>query len=152
MSSKVVNRSGCITVRSMAHVPPMDQPTTPHCERSGDAPNRDTTNGRTSLVRWSAASPRGPFTHSVSLLKFPLESTNTNRGAAPACALANSSITDTAFPVRTQLVGLLNSPAIIITTGRGGGAVPVNQIGGGETYSRRCLNALPPPGVLTGAR
>ena len=86
--------------------------------------------GTISLVRWSAALPRLPLTHSVSLLKLPLESTKTNTGAAPPCALAYSSITPIALPVRIQLVGLLNSPAIIITTGSGGGAAPLNQTGG----------------------
>src|ERR1700754_3913137 len=150
MSSKVENMSGCITVRSMAHVPPMDQPTTPQFAGSDDAPNREITNGRTSFVRWSAAFPRGPFTHSVSLLKLPLESTKMNSGAAPPCFLAYSSITPIALPVRIQLVGLLNSPAIIITAGSRGGASPVNQIGGRYAYSRRCVKPLASLGTSTG--
>ncbi|PPJ20915.1 hypothetical protein C5E44_04610 [Nocardia nova] len=35
-------------------------------------------------MRWSAAAPRGPSTHSVSLLKLPEESTKTRTGALPA--------------------------------------------------------------------
>jgi hypothetical protein len=40
------------------------------------------------------------LTHSVSLLKLPLESTKANTGAAPPCALAYSSMTPIALPVR----------------------------------------------------
>src|SRR6478752_2716498 len=150
MSSNVENRSGCMTVRSMAHVPPMDHPTTPQSDGCGDTPNWETTHGRTSSIRWSAELPRGPFTHSVSLLKLPLESTNTSTGALPSCALAYSSTTPIALPVRIQLVGLLNSPAIIITAGSRGGASPVNQIGGRYAYSRRCLKPLASLGISTG--
>ena len=36
MSSNALNISGCITVRSTAHVPPIDHPTTPQLARFGD--------------------------------------------------------------------------------------------------------------------
>jgi hypothetical protein len=40
------------------------------------------------------------------------------------------SITEIALPVRIQLVGLLNSPAIIITAGSLAGTSRLNQTGG----------------------
>ena len=49
VSSVVV---GCMIVRSMARA--THQPTAPQFAGSGDAPNREITYGRTSLVRWSA--------------------------------------------------------------------------------------------------
>ena len=86
--------------------------------------------GGTSLVRWSATLPRGPLTHSVSLLNDPPTSTNTNTGALPPCAAANLSMVAIAFPVRGQSDGVLNSPAIIITTGSFGGGLLANHAGG----------------------
>src|SRR6476620_7632142 len=68
MSSNALNTSGCITVRSTAQVPPIDQPTTPQLARWGLTPKFEIIKGTTSLVRGSAALPRVPFTHSVSLL------------------------------------------------------------------------------------
>ncbi len=87
MSTKLLNRSGCITVRSTAHVPPIDQPTMPQSAGLALVPKCAFTYGTTSLVRWSATLPRTPLTHSVSLLNDPPESTNTNTGALPPCAL-----------------------------------------------------------------
>src|ERR1044071_9654219 len=113
MSTKVLNSSGCITVRSTAQVPPIDQPRTPQFALAVLTPNVDSTYGGTSLVRWSATLPRGPFTHSVSLLNEPPTSTKTNTGALPPCVAANASMVATAFPVRGQSAGVLNSPAII---------------------------------------
>src|ERR1700754_5033304 len=83
MSSNALNMSGCITARSTAQVPPIDQPTTPQLEPAGLTPNFETMYGTTSLVRWSAELPRLPLTHSVSLLNAPPGSTNTNTGALP---------------------------------------------------------------------
>ena len=48
-----------------------------------DTPNSAIRQGTTSFVRWSAALPRGPFTHSVSTLNAPPESTKTATGAFP---------------------------------------------------------------------
>src|SRR5262245_52670416 len=127
MSTKVLNNSGCITVRSTAQVPPIDQPTTP--QLAFWTPKVDTTNGGTSLVRWSATLPRGPLTHSVSLLNDPPTSTNTNTGVLPPCAAAKLSMVLIAFPVRGQSDGVLNSPAIIMTTGSLG-AFAANHTGG----------------------
>jgi hypothetical protein len=87
-------------------------------------------NGTTSLVRWSAALPRGPLTHSVSLLNAPPESTKTNTGALPPCAAAKSSMVFTALPPRIQSAGVLNSPPIIITVGSRGGGSVAYQAGG----------------------
>ncbi len=81
-------------------------------------------------MRWSAALPRTPLTHSVSLLKAPPESMNTNIGALPSCAAAKSSIVLTALPARVQSAGVLNCPPIIITVGNGGGGVVANHSGG----------------------
>src|ERR1700759_4052406 len=81
ISTNVLNNSGCITVRSTAHVPPIDQPTTP--QLAFWTPNVDSTNGGTSLVRCEATLPRGPSTHSVWLLNEPPTSTKTNTGALP---------------------------------------------------------------------
>src|SRR5579875_2117822 len=150
MSTNVLNSSGCITVRSTAHVPPIDQPTTPQLDRSGLTPKVDTMNGSTSLVRWSAALPRAPFTHSVSLLNEPPESANTNTGALPPCAAANSSIVATALPARSQSAGVLNSPPIIITVGSRGGGVLANHAGGRYTSSPRCLKCDASAGIVTG--
>src|ERR1700761_7663970 len=51
MSTNELNNSGCMTVRSSAHVPPMDQPTMPQCAGSGLTPNFEIMYGTTSLVR-----------------------------------------------------------------------------------------------------
>src|SRR5690349_4619739 len=67
MSTNELNNSGCMTVRSKAHMPPIDQPTMPQFAASRLTPKFETMNGTTSLVRWSAALPRLPLTHSVSL-------------------------------------------------------------------------------------
>jgi hypothetical protein len=48
------------------------------------------------------------LTHSVSLLKAPPESTNTNTGAWPWWAAAKSSMVLTALPARVQSAGVLN--------------------------------------------
>src|SRR3954468_9810897 len=127
MSTKVLNNSGCITVRSTAQVPPIDQPTTPQPEFF--TPKVLVTNGGTSLVRWSAPFPRGPLTHSVSLLNAPATSTKTNTGVLPACVAAKLSRVVIALPVRGQSAGVLNSPAIIMTTGSLG-ALVANHAGG----------------------
>ena len=86
MSSNALNMSGCITVRSTAHVPPIDQPTTPQLARLELTPNFEIMYGTTSFVMWSAALPRAPLTHSVSLLNAPPASTKTSTGALPRCA------------------------------------------------------------------
>src|SRR5258708_35589599 len=99
-STKVLNNSGCITVRSTAHVPPIDQPTTPQLALL--TPKVPVTYGGTSLVRWEATLPRGPSTHSVSLLNDPPTATNTNTGALPPGAEAKLSMVATAVPVRAQ--------------------------------------------------
>src|SRR6476469_5209223 len=130
MSSNALNMSGCITARSTAQLPPIDQPTMPHFERLGLTPNFETIYGTTSLVRWSAALPRLPLTHSVSLLNAPPASTKTSTGALPPWAAANPSATLTALPVRTQSAGVLNSPPIIMIVGRGGGGSVAYQAGG----------------------
>src|SRR6476469_10937753 len=130
MSSNALNMSGCITARSTAQVPPIDQPTMPHFERLGLTPNFETIYGTTSFVRWSAALPRLPLTHSVSLLNAPPESTKTNTGALPPCAAAKSSIVLTALPARIQSAGVLNSPPTIITVGSGGGGSVAYHAGG----------------------
>src|SRR5262245_60382655 len=130
MSWNALNISGCITVRSTAHVPPIDQPTTPQLTRFGDTRKFEIINGTTSLVRWSAAMPRVPLTHSVSLLNAPPESTNTNTGALPWWAAANSSIVSIASPAGIQSAGVLYSPPTIITVGRGGGGSVAYQAGG----------------------
>ena len=88
MSTNELNRSGFMAVRSSAQVPPIDQPTTPQFAGSLLTPKSAVMNGTTSLVRWSAAFPRGPLTHSVSLLNAPPESTKTNTGAFPRWAAA----------------------------------------------------------------
>ena len=51
MSTNALNRSGCMTVRSTAQVPPIDQPATPQLARFGLTPKFETMNGTTSLVR-----------------------------------------------------------------------------------------------------
>src|ERR1700733_2264971 len=130
MSTKELNNSGCMTVRSSAHIPPIDQPTMPQRAGSGLTPNFEIMYGTTSLVRWSAAFPRIPLTHSVSLLNAPPESTKTNTGALPPCLAASSSIIFTALPARAQSAGVLNSPPIIITVGSGGGGLLENHAGG----------------------
>ena len=58
---------GYFTVRFSAQVPPEDQPTTP--QFAGSSLTREVVDreGTTSSVRWSAALPRTPLTHSVSL-------------------------------------------------------------------------------------
>src|ERR1700739_2302659 len=139
MSTKELNSSGGITVRSTAQVPPVDHPTMPQLALAELAPNCEIMKGTTSLVRWSAALPRLPLTHSVSLLNEPPESTNTNSGALPPCAFWKSSMVFAALPVRSQSAGVLNSPAIIITTGNFGGGSLLNQAGGRDTRSVRCL-------------
>ena len=45
---------------------------------------------------------------------------------------------------------MLNSPAIIITTGSAGGVGPVNQAGGSHTYSSRWAKPLAVSGIDTG--
>src|SRR5271165_1381279 len=50
-STKALNRSGCITVKSTAQVPPIDQPTTPQLAAPELVPNVELTYGTTSLVR-----------------------------------------------------------------------------------------------------
>src|ERR1700758_459476 len=152
MSTNELNSSGCITVRSTAQVPPIDHPTMPQLALAGLAPNCEIIKGTTSLVRWSAALPRLPLTHSVSLLNEPPESTNTNSGALPPCALWKSSIVLAALPVRSQSAGVLNSPAIIITTGNFGGGLLLNHAGGRYTNSVRCLNPEASLGIVTGTR
>src|ERR1700761_5100701 len=130
ISTNALNNSGCITVRSNAQVPPIDQPTEPHCEAFGLTPKVEIMYGTTSLVRWSAAFPRLPLTHSVSLLNAPPESTNTNTGALPPYVAASSSSFFTALPVRNQSAGVLNSPPIIITVGSRSGGLAANHAGG----------------------
>lgn len=83
MSSNALNMSGCMTARSTAHVPPIDQPTMPQFAGAALTPKFAFMNGTTSRVRWSADRPRVPFTHSVSLLNAPPGSTNTTTGAKP---------------------------------------------------------------------
>jgi len=51
MSSNALNMSGCMTVRSTAQVPPIDQPTTPQLAQSGLTPKFEIIKGTTSLVR-----------------------------------------------------------------------------------------------------
>ena len=130
MSTNELNISGCMVVRSTAQVPPIDQPTIPQLARSALTPKLDFMNGTTSLVRWSAALPRGPLTHSVSLLNAPPESTNTNTGAFPWCVAAYLSMVVMALPARSQSAGVLNSPPIIITVGSFGGGLEANHAGG----------------------
>src|ERR1700758_1114730 len=130
MSTNELNSSGCITVRSTAQVPPIDQPTTPQRDGSELTPKLETMYGTTSLVKWSAAFPRFPLTHSVSLLNAPPESTKTNTGAFPLCAAARSSIVFTALPARAQSAGGVDFPPIIITVGSCGGGVLANHAGG----------------------
>src|SRR6516162_1648031 len=149
-STNALNISGCMTVRSTAHVPPIDQPAMPQLDRSGLTPNFEIMKGTTSLVRWSAALPRTPLTHSVSLLKAPPASTNTNTGALPSCVAAKSSIVFTALPARVQSAGVLNCPPIIITVGSAGGGVLANQSGGRYTSSPRCLKCDASDGITTG--
>src|ERR1700738_159012 len=146
-STKVLNNSGCITVRSTAHVPPIDQPTTPQLALL--TPKVPVRYDGTSFVTWAATLPRGPSTHSVSLLKDPPTSTNTNTGALPLCAAAKLSMVPIALPVRGQSDGVLNSPAIIITTGSLG-AFGTNHAGGRYTNSVRCLNCDASSGMVTG--
>src|ERR1700730_14705313 len=80
-STNELNSSGCITVRSTAQLPPLDHPPMPQLALLELTPNCEIINGTTSLVKWSAALPRLPLTHSVSLLNEPPESTNTSTGA-----------------------------------------------------------------------
>src|SRR6201999_2308656 len=150
MSTNELNNSGCMTVRSSAHVPPMDQPAMPQRAGSGLTPNFEIMYGTTSLVRWSAALPRIPLTHSVSLLNAPPESTKTNTGALPPCLAASSSIVLAALPARSQSPGVLNSPPIIITVGSGGGGLVENQAGGKYTTSPRCLKCDASAEIVTG--
>src|SRR6478736_8651669 len=149
MSTKLLNRSGCITVRSTAHVPPIDQPTIPQLALAGLTLKVELRYGTTSLVRWSATFPRGPFTHSVSLLNEPPESTNTKTGALPAWVAAKPSMVLIALPVRSQSPGVLNSPPIIITVGSFG-APRANHAGGRYTSSVRCLKPDAVSGMVTG--
>src|ERR1700737_4660069 len=149
ISTNELNNSGCITVRSTAQVPPIDHPTIPQLAALELAPKREITNGTTSLVRWSAALPRLPLTHSVSLLNVPPESTNTKIGALPRCARAKSSIVLAALPVRSQSAGVLNSPPIIITTGNRGAGWLANHAGGRYTSSLRCLKCDASLGMST---
>ncbi len=135
MSSNALNISGCITARSTAHVPPIENPAMPQFSRCALTPKFETMNGTTSLVRWSAEFPRLPLTHSVSLLNAPPGSTNTSTGALPPCAAAKSSAVLIALPIRAQSAGVLNSPPIIITAGRGGGGLVAYQAGGRYTSS-----------------
>src|SRR5690349_23057372 len=146
-STNVLNNPGCITVRSTAQVPPIDHPTTP--QWLSWTPKVVDKYGGMSLVRWSATLPRGPLTHSVSLLNDPPTSTNTNTGALPPCSAAKRSIGAIALPVRGQSDGVLNSPAIIITTGSLG-ALAANQAGGRYTSSVRCLKPDASAGMVTG--
>ena len=106
--TKVLNKSGYFTVRLTAQVPPVDQPSTAQFAGSSLTPKVSIMNGTTSSVRWSAALPRVPFTHPVSLLNEPTESTKTNTGALPSCFAANSSIVAMAFPARSQSAAVLN--------------------------------------------
>src|ERR1700737_785100 len=108
MSTKVLNNSGCVTVKSTAHVPPIDQPRTPQLALL--TPKVLVTYGGTSLVKWSATLPLGPLTHSVSLLNDPPTSTKTNTGALPPCAAAKLSMGAIAFPVRGKPEGGLIRP------------------------------------------
>src|SRR4051812_32670013 len=147
MSTKPLNNSGCMTARSTAHVPPIDQPTTPQLVLL--TPKVLATYGGTSLVRWSATLPRGPSTHSVSLLNDPPTSTNTKTGALPLCPAAKLSMAAIAFPVRGQSDAVLNSPAIIMTTGSVG-AFAANHAGGRYTSSVRCLKWDASSGMETG--
>src|ERR1700687_1615301 len=96
-----------------------------------------------SLVRWSAALPRGPLTHSVSLLNAPAESTNISTGALPPCADAKSSAVPTALPARSQSAGVLNAAPIIITTGNRGAGLLANHAGGRESSSPRVVHFDP---------
>src|ERR1700722_5748781 len=147
LSTKGLNNSGCITGRSTAQVPPIDQPTTPQLALL--TPKVLVTYGGTSLIRWSATLPRGPLTHSVSLLNDPPTSTKTNTGALPPCAAAKLSMVPIAFPVRGQSDGVLNSPAIITTTGSLG-AFATNHAGGRYTSSVRRLKCDASSGMVTG--
>src|SRR3954469_8644445 len=106
--------------------------------------------GTTSLVRWSAELPRGPLTHSVSLLNAPPVSTNTSTGALPPLAAAKSSTDLIALPARNQSPGGLNSPPIIINVGRWGAGFVANQAGGRYTSSPRCLNPDAVESMFTG--
>src|SRR5277367_2173741 len=149
-STNALNISGCMTVRSTAQVPPMDQPATPQLDRSGLTPKCEIMYGTTSLVRWSAALPRAPLTHSVSLLNAPAESTNTNTGALPWCVAANPSMVRTALPARVQSAGVLNCPPIIMMVGSRGGGLLANHSGGRYTSSPRCLKCDASDGITTG--
>jgi hypothetical protein len=51
MSTKVLNKSGCITVKSTAQVPPDDHPTMPQFAGSALTPKLAIMYGTTSLVR-----------------------------------------------------------------------------------------------------
>src|ERR1700739_457663 len=150
MSTKALKVSGCITVRSTAQVPPIEKPTMPQLAGSALTRKLEIMYGTTSLDRWSAALPRGPLTHSVSLLNAPVASTNTISGAYPRCAEANSSRVCIACPARSQSPGVLKSAPIIITVGNRGGGLLVNQAGGRYTSSRRWANFDASAGGLTG--
>ncbi|SHW46695.1 Uncharacterised protein [Mycobacteroides abscessus subsp. abscessus] len=65
----------------------------------------------------------------MSLLNEPPASTNTMTGAFPPCWLAKASATSTAFPLRIQSLGVLNSPPIIMMVGNSV-RVESNQAGG----------------------
>src|ERR1700757_5017703 len=82
MSTKALNRSGRITVRSSAHVPPAENPTTPHLDGSELTPKVEIMNGTTSLVRWSGNTPVFVFVDSGGAFNIDTECVNGSRGNA----------------------------------------------------------------------
>ncbi|SKV11485.1 Uncharacterised protein [Mycobacteroides abscessus subsp. abscessus] len=130
MSTNALKVSGCITVKSSAQVPPIDHPATPHWLLSSPTRKFEVTYGTTSLTRWSAALPRRPFTHSVSLLNAPVASANTSTGAYPPCPAAKSSAACVAWPAHIQSAGVFSADPIINTAGSRGAGLRPNHAGG----------------------
>ena len=108
----------------------MDQPTTPQLRGSADAPNCEMTIGPDvfrQVVGGVSAWPVDTFGVVVEASAGVDEDQHRSRTAVRLGVLVDHGI---ALPVRIQLVGLLNSPAIIITAGSSVAGRPVNQIGG----------------------
>ena len=131
MSSNALNMSGCITARSTAHVPPIDQPTMPQFARCGaHAVVRDHVRHNIfgEVVGGVAAAAVDAFGVVVECAAGVDEDQH-RRIAADGRRRSRRRVL-TALPVRSQSAGVLNSPPIIITVGSGGGGSVAYQAGG----------------------
>ena len=130
MSSNALNMSGCITARSTAQVPPIDQPDDAPVGAVGahaEVRNHIRHNIFGEVVGGVAAAAVDAF--GVVVERAAGVDEDQHRRVA---AVRGREVVDRLDRVaaRSQSAGVLNSPPIIITVGSGGGGLVAYQAGG----------------------